>query len=101
ISRPPPSHLFPTRRSSDLPPFRETLRGKEAVTNRLSSSRTFIFITGLAALTAVRIAAAAAELEFDHVWIVVSRDAPERAALERRSEEHTSELQSRFDLVCR
>src|SRR5205809_7335482 len=26
---------------------------------------------------------AAAELEFDHVWIVVSRDAPERAALER------------------
>jgi hypothetical protein len=27
-------------------------------------------------------AAAAAELEFDHVWIVVSRDAPERAALE-------------------
>ncbi len=27
--------------------------------------------------------AAAAELEFDHVWIVVSRDAPERAALER------------------
>jgi hypothetical protein len=27
--------------------------------------------------------AAAAELEFDHVWIVVTRDAPERAALER------------------
>src|SRR5438067_2733680 len=26
---------------------------------------------------------------------------PERRALERRSEEHTSELQSRFDLVCR
>ncbi len=26
--------------------------------------------------------AAAAELEFDHVWIVVTRDAPERAALE-------------------
>jgi len=25
----------------------------------------------------------AAELEFDHVWIVVSRDAPERAALEK------------------
>ena len=31
----------------------------------------------------VRITVAAAELEFDHVWIVVSRDAPERAALER------------------
>ena len=25
----------------------------------------------------------AAELEFDHVWIVVTRAAPERAALER------------------
>ena len=27
--------------------------------------------------------AASAELEFDHVWIVVTRDAPEGAALER------------------
>src|SRR5438067_5908331 len=27
--------------------------------------------------------------------------APHRAAVRRRSEEHTSELQSRFDLVCR
>ena len=53
------------------------------MTKRLLSSRTFIFITGLVALTAVRIAAAAAELEFDHVWIVVTRDAPERLALER------------------
>src|SRR5438876_4601793 len=65
------------------PPFPEALRGKETVTKRLLSSRTFIFITGLVALTAVRIAAAAAELEFDHVWIVVTRDAPERLALER------------------
>ena len=27
--------------------------------------------------------ASRAELEFDHVWIVVTRDAPERAALEK------------------
>jgi len=27
--------------------------------------------------------AASAELQFDHVWIVVTREAPERAALER------------------
>ncbi len=66
------------------PSFPEALRRKETVTKRLSSSRTFIFITGLVALTAARIAAAAAaELEFDHVWIVVTHDAPERAALER------------------
>src|SRR5881392_4109542 len=66
------------------PPFPEALRGKETMTNRLSSSRTFIFLTGLLAVTSMRMtAAAAAELEFDHAWIVVSRDAPERAALER------------------
>ncbi|HWX15326.1 MAG TPA: hypothetical protein VNY07_01955 [Chthoniobacterales bacterium] len=50
---------------------------------QLLSSRTFILLTGVLALASARIAAAAAELEFDHVWIVVSRDAPERAALER------------------
>jgi hypothetical protein len=65
------------------PPLPETLRGKETVTNRLWSSRTFIFIAGLVALTSVRMTVAAPELEFDHVWIVVTRDAPERVALER------------------
>ena len=53
------------------------------MTNRLSSSRRFIFVTGFVALTSVRMTVAAPELEFDHVWIVVTRDAPERAALER------------------
>ena len=52
------------------------------MTNRLLSSRTFLFITGIVAVTSMRMTAAA-ELEFDHVWIVVSRDAPERAALDR------------------
>jgi hypothetical protein len=52
------------------------------MTNRLSSSRTFIFVTGFVALTSVRMTVAAVELEFDHVWIVVTRNAPERAALE-------------------
>jgi hypothetical protein len=53
------------------------------VTNRLSSSRTFIFIAGVVAVTSVRMTVAAPDLEFDHVCIVVTRDAPERAALER------------------
>jgi hypothetical protein len=53
------------------------------VTNRLSSSRTFVFLAGLVALTPLRTTVAAAELEFDHVWIVVTRGAPERAALQR------------------
>jgi len=44
--------------------------------------RTVISFAALLTATFVR-TATAAELEFDHVWIVVTRDAPERAALER------------------
>ena len=40
----------------------------------------FIICFGL--FVSISRAVAAAELEFDHVWIVVSRDAPERTALE-------------------
>jgi hypothetical protein len=53
------------------------------MTNRWSSSRTLIFIIGVVVLMSMRVTIAAAELEFDHVWIVVTRDAPERTALER------------------
>ena len=45
-------------------------------------SRTFFALASFVALSCLR-TIAAAELEFDHVWIVVTRDAPERAALER------------------
>ena len=45
-------------------------------------SQMFIFLAALLAATPVPMTAAASELEFDHVWIVVGRDAPERAALE-------------------
>src|SRR6266699_3685342 len=44
--------------------------------------RTMVSFATLLTATLVR-TATAAELEFDHVWIVVTRDAPERAALER------------------
>jgi hypothetical protein len=37
----------------------------------------------VALLLSISPALVAAELEFDHVWIVVTRDAPECAALER------------------
>ena len=40
-------------------------------------------VTTVAAKPDVTPSAAAADLEFDHVWIVVTRDAPERAVLER------------------
>ena len=48
----------------------------------ITMRRTVISFAALLTATLVR-TATAAELEFDHVWIVVSRDAPERAALER------------------
>src|SRR5713101_9511673 len=50
----------------------------------MNATRVLFALIGFMGLTSVRMTvAAAAELEFDHVWIVVSRDAPERAALER------------------
>src|SRR5207248_5662026 len=59
IRRPPRSTLFPTRRSSDLSPELQQLRG---------------YLREPAALA---------------------------AGSRKRSEEHTSELQSPYDLVCR
>jgi len=44
--------------------------------------QTVVSFAALVAATFVH-TATAAELEFDHFWIVVTRDAPERAALER------------------
>src|SRR5438067_10066406 len=75
IRRPPRSTLFPTRRSSDLPSPWTSSRcwSKAAPLPRTRSSR--------------------------H-----SASGPCRSKRNvecRRSEEHTSELQSRFDLVCR
>src|SRR5438874_404439 len=48
----------------------------------ITMRRTVISFAALLTATLVRTATAAA-LEFDHVWIVVTRDAPEHAALER------------------
>src|SRR5699024_12383278 len=71
---------FPTRRSSDLPvhfgPRREPRREPAA---RRDTGR------GIRRLPATQ----------------YSGRGPHRSAGQHRSEEHTSELQSRFDLVCR
>src|SRR5207247_11336532 len=75
---PPPLHSFPTRRSSDLPPARwATNRPRSTILTPVSP-------------TLLRMASDALDLVlrlsfFDSL----------------RSEEHTSELQSRVDLVCR
>src|SRR5690606_41632154 len=69
-------HSFPTRRSSDL----------------------FALIAGAAAGDDVRPRLAAA---LDDGHDVVERELAARRAPAHRSEEHTSELQSRENLVCR
>src|SRR5699024_12601873 len=77
----PVLHSFPTRRSSDL-------------ASRLNSPF-FGFFTPCPAYTCPDAAPTSAA-----AGGVRSPPAPARAR-RRRSEEHTSELQSRFDLVCR
>src|SRR5699024_11571380 len=82
---------------------------------QLGMTRRFLGTESQAVYTADRLAAVAAlgDLATEHgaEFVVVAGDAFEdnavprsvvlRAAETLRSEEHTSELQSRFDLVCR
>src|SRR5207249_12109399 len=76
LTLPPSPTLFPYRRSSDLAELPQVGAG------RLPGS--------------VRVAQSPHARGRDH-----RRAARHQRAARRRSEEHTSELQSRFDLVCR
>src|SRR5438067_8088064 len=76
--RPPRSTPFPTRRSSDLLEAREIQIWTDVAGVLTADPRV------------VRQASTIARLSY-----------AEAAELAYRSEEHTSELQSRFDLVCR
>src|SRR5207249_11870463 len=94
-SRPTPHpHSFPTRRSSDLgvesmgSPSFQTCSPAPTVTCRSRRPATCSPRMKLMRLSAVKGAAPA-------------RKYGARVAELARSEEHTSELQSRFDLVCR
>src|SRR5699024_12649731 len=78
LSRPgnrPDLHSFPTRRSSDLSTNDGELNGNQSFSAKILPSKVNnLFIK-----------------DITEMWNVV----------DHRSEEHTSELQSRFDLVCR
>src|SRR5699024_12067883 len=86
--RPPVLHSFPTRRSSDLA-FVENIQYFAGAGGELGLT---FFVRGLAS-------------PFGHLiytsCIGVALGLASRSKNKYRSEEHTSELQSRFDLVCR
>src|SRR5206468_10459271 len=81
-------HSFPTRRSSDLVP--EVLRafGPDLIFTQNGCDAHELDPLGHLKLTT-------------HVYEHVPRRIHELVDVGRRSEEHTSELQSRSDLVCR
>src|SRR5687768_18186309 len=92
IRRPPRSTLFPTRRSSDLlQNFLDCVRsGKQPTADALTAHLTCALVhLGEIAYRTERV------LHFDPKAETILRDK------EARSEEHTSELQSRLHLVCR
>src|SRR5438067_6808360 len=87
MRRPPRSTLFPTRRSSDL--SRSLTAGIPVSLREADDNRPGTAIGMIIAELGTNAGDPRERLE------VVKR------STSRRSEEHTSELQSRFDLVCR
>src|SRR5207249_11719992 len=91
-------HSFPTRRSSDLAALEAMARGKPVVATQVGGIPEIIQpgVTGLLVPPgndATLAQAIASLLANPTTAAEMGRNA--------RSEEHTSELQSRFDLVCR
>src|SRR5207248_11633670 len=93
LLNPPTLHSFPTRRSSDLD---ELVRGCPIEVTRETQRVAKCFVTMLEGGVA-RFAEHVCELA-DPLDVPAHRADAER---KRRSEEHTSELQSPYDLVCR
>src|SRR5699024_12383887 len=83
-----PLHLpsFPTRRSSDL-----SLKRHSRTLQRASNPRHIL----------QKLIKQSRRGRRQHQLILARQIHGSRAARNKRSEEHTSELQSRFDLVCR
>src|SRR5204862_8089566 len=86
-------HSFPTRRSSDLRSPRESVMVLPQLSDSRAASSSAFFSTRSASLNISRPRSAAS----------IVFHGPDSSACRAafRSEEHTSELQSRRDLVCR
>src|SRR5699024_12866414 len=93
-------HSFPTRRSSDLKP---SSPGNVVPVAELVDTPIYQSYIGSSAYPGFRDFAVTADIVKDkHIADGVSLDVnPTSRQMLVRSEEHTSELQSRFDIVCR
>src|SRR5207249_7283890 len=90
-------HSFPTRRSSDLIRSQATSEDRAqlmALLCRITGSQRPIATTHI---DTSEVIALDGNIFDTQASLLLSQ----QSAVERRSEEHTSELQSRFDLVCR
>src|SRR5437868_11743478 len=96
LRRPLQSPLFPTRRSSDLSKSRTNLKDHGPGHTRQYAAGKRRGANGIV-LNPEKIAAR----RFHNKAVRVQQQRFISSGRIRRSEEHTSELQSRFDLVCR
>src|SRR5690606_41941776 len=95
----PALHSFPTRRSSDLSLYTSLAAGRSLpilgergwATSRSKAIGTFRTRAAQTLHTGIMFIA----------WPTSARALPSGASIPARSEEHTSELQSRENLVCR
>src|SRR5699024_12409921 len=93
----PDRHSVPTRRSSDL----LTELDMETVDSELSSLQAACEDEGLPTEKADTSPTGRVSFACNLIADVNDADGSPREWFDARSEEHTSELQSRFDLVCR
>src|SRR5207249_11945742 len=92
-------HSFPTRRSSDLKVQEHKLR--DVLDDLLRVLQRLQPLTGHARADHLVVVEAHATARLELARGGLADVVHQRSEPEHRSEEHTSELQSRFDLVCR
>src|SRR5699024_12548560 len=93
----PMLHSFPTRRSSDLNYVASHVIEKKTSSSNIQDAHEAIRPTNIH-LTPTVVKESLSRDQFRLYQLIWKRFTASRMA---RSEEHTSELQSRFDLVCR
>src|SRR5699024_12742165 len=91
-------HSFPTRRSSDLTKNNSLIECNYPISESHCSSIYIFFITFL--INVIKASLDFAATAITSSWLKGSSKIPHAIFVKHRSEEHTSELQSRFDLVC-